>query len=168
MNPEEHAKLSESVRAHAAIYGEIKMSVMLPTDINQLRRLSELVNSFPTARDYGELVDIESELSVLVFNLQGVITRLGSQGKYTSEELDRKIFKRAREIVAAKLEDNPRATAVKTAADQEARGEFEDERLKLGLCEDVATEYKKKIDATKEVFLAITHRLKKLSRESDN
>lgn len=169
MNPEEHAKIYNEAREHATVYGDVKMSLLLPTDIDQFRRMAELINQFPTVNEYEELVDIESELGSLVFNLHGAVARLTSYYEHARRELDSKILARGNEIAVEMKTNNPGSkVGVKQAAADQASDEFKAERQRISIYENIANEYRNKLIVTKDVFLGITHRLKKLEREANN
>lgn len=155
MTPEEHTKL----------YNDTKLSFLMPSDIDQFKRLTELVTSFPHAKTYDDLVDVESELAVLVFNLQATVSRMGSQYEYTRRSLTNRIGVRGLEILdelRALEPENKRG--FKTIADERANDEFVEERQKVSCYESIANEYRNKLFATREVFLAISHRLKKIGQ----
>lgn len=159
MQPEEHAKL----------YQEAKLAFLMPADIDQFRRLNELVAAFPKAKTYEDLVDVESELSVLCFNLQQTAARLGSQYDYERRMLDSRIKVRSLEILdEMKAEEPENKRGFKGIAEDRAQDEFLQERQRLSIYESIANEYRNKLFATKDIFLSITHRLKKFERSSDN
>ena len=151
------------------MYNEAKLAFLMPMDIDQFRRLTELVTSFPQAKTYDDLVDVESELSVLIFSLQGTVARLSSQYDYARRQLDGRIKVRSLEIhdeMRAEEPENKRG--FKGIAEERADDEFIEERQRLSIYDGIANEYRNKLYATKEIFLAIAHRLRKLKEHTDN
>jgi len=156
MNPEEHAKL----------YQEAKLAFLLPADIEQFRRLNELVNSFPRTKTYNDLVDVESELAVLSFGLQATVARLSSQYDHARRHLDSRIKVRGLEILdEMRAEEPENKRGFKGIAEDRAGDEFLEERQRLSIYESIANEYRNKLFATKEVFMSIAHKLKQLNKD---
>lgn len=148
------------------MYNEVKLSFLLPVDIEQFKRLQELIVGFPQAKSHEDLVDVESEISILIFTLNQTVSRLMSQLEYGKRDIENRVSIRSLEIIDEIRSENPDSrVGVKGVAEKRAEDEFLDERQALSVQEQIVNEYRGKLFATKEVMVAISHRLHKLRNE---
>lgn len=137
-------------------YDDLKSSLLLDSDIELFKNITSLVSDFPKAKTASELVDIESALTEAAFTFGGILGRLIAQHEFEKNEVERL---KATEITRLiKSGETKRVTH----AEQMATSALGDRLDLLDISAGIVDEYKNKMMSLKDIFLAITHRIKKL------
>jgi hypothetical protein len=142
---------------YAKVYNLTKEEMLLSDDIILMKEITEEVTRFPSVTTADELIEMESKLASLSFKLAALVGRLSSQYEVRERMLRVDIIKYTNDLIKEGKEKT--MTKADAVADIEFMGRKNENSIFLG----VVDEYKGKSYALKDLFLALTHRIKKFS-----
>lgn len=140
------------------IYTDFKRKVLLEDDIKLLNSINEEIAKVSKTRDIETLVEIETNIVTMGYQLAGIMGRLMAQFNVETDIVEKKRLDRETELTKSG------EVKSQTKAASQAKQELHDEIKELSMFESIVEEYKFKIYSLKDVHSAVTHRMMKLDK----